>query len=235
MGGAVTERASTDARGRAAAGGVGSGSACSAGRSIRSTSGTSRSPRPPGASSGSIRCWSFRRRAAAQGRAGDGAGRGSPGDGRAGGRGRGRPGREPDRDRPAGAVVDGRHADGIAGRRGRVRPGRRPDADPLRRAFAGLPSWRDTARILGLARIAVAPRPGPRAAVAGRLAQRAAPALAAGTVILAGPQRRRLGDRHPPRVLRPAFRSSGLVAPTVARYIEVHHLYRQPSLSEEAT
>ena len=27
----------------------------------------------------------------------------------------------------------------------------------------------------------------------------------------------------------------GLVAPAVARYIEVHHLYRHPNLSEETT
>jgi nicotinate-nucleotide adenylyltransferase len=99
-------------------------------------------------------------------------------------------------------------------------------------AFAGLPAWRDTERILGLARIAVAPRPGhaPPALAALPAHLRA---LAAGTVILAGPNvdvsatdiRRRVAAGLP---------IDGLVAPTVAQYVEVHHLYRQ-NLSEEPT
>ena len=100
-------------------------------------------------------------------------------------------------------------------------------------AFAGLPDWHDTERILGLARIAVAPRPGHAPPSLDRLPSNLR-ALAAGTAILAGPNvdvsatdiRRRVAAGLP---------IDGLVAPEVARYIEVHHLYRQPNLSEETT
>jgi len=100
-------------------------------------------------------------------------------------------------------------------------------------AFARLPDWHDTERILGLARIAVAPRPGHAPPSLDALPAHLR-ALAGGTVILTGPNvdvsatdiRRRVAAGLP---------IDGLVAPAVARYIEVHHLYRQPNLSEEAT
>jgi len=100
-------------------------------------------------------------------------------------------------------------------------------------AFAGLPDWHDTERILGLARIAVAPRPGHAPPSLDSLPAHLR-ALAAGSAILDGPNvdvsatdiRRRVAAGLP---------IDGLVAPAVARYIEVHHLYRQPNLSEETT
>jgi nicotinate-nucleotide adenylyltransferase len=100
-------------------------------------------------------------------------------------------------------------------------------------AFAGLPTWHEPARLLRLARVAVAPRPGHALPSLDGL-----PAdlrdLAGSTVFLEGPNldvsatdiRRRVAAGLP---------IDGLVAPPVARYIEAHHLYRQPARSEEAT
>ena len=106
-------------------------------------------------------------------------------------------------------------------------------------AFAGLPTWHEPERILRLARVAVAPRPGHRAPSVDDV-PRELRALAVGIVILSGPNvdvsatdiRRRIAAGLP---------IDGLVAPAVARYIKEHHLYRQPGLdrgpatSEDAT
>jgi nicotinate-nucleotide adenylyltransferase len=95
-------------------------------------------------------------------------------------------------------------------------------------AFAGLPNWHDPERILRLARVAVAPRPGHRAPSADELSAELRE-LAVAIVVLDGPNidvsatdiRRRVAAGLP---------IDGLVAPAVARYIEEHHLYRQPGL-----
>jgi nicotinate-nucleotide adenylyltransferase len=100
-------------------------------------------------------------------------------------------------------------------------------------AFAGLPSWHEPERLVRLARIAVAPRPGTAAPTIEALPA-ALRREAAGITILAGPNvdvsatdiRRRIAAGLP---------IDGLVAPPVAVYIEAHHLYRQPSTSEDAT
>ena len=100
-------------------------------------------------------------------------------------------------------------------------------------AFAGLPTWHEPERLLRLARVAVAPRPGHARPSFEDLPSHLRE-LAAATVFLAGPNidvsatdiRRRVAAGHP---------IDGLVAPAVARYIEAHHLYRQPVRSEEAT
>ncbi|HET9346408.1 MAG TPA: nicotinate-nucleotide adenylyltransferase [Candidatus Limnocylindrales bacterium] len=100
-------------------------------------------------------------------------------------------------------------------------------------AFAGLATWHEPARLLRLARVAVAPRPGhPSPSL--HLLPDTLRDLAGDTVFLAGPNldisatdiRRRVAAGLP---------VDGLVAPAVARYIEAHHLYRQPARSEEAT
>jgi nicotinate-nucleotide adenylyltransferase len=100
-------------------------------------------------------------------------------------------------------------------------------------AFAGLPTWHEPDRLVRLARIAVAPRPGqapPSIEALPAELRRAA----AGITILRGPNldvssteiRRRVAEGRS---------IDGLVAPAVARYIEAHHLYRQPSDSEDPT
>jgi nicotinate-nucleotide adenylyltransferase len=100
-------------------------------------------------------------------------------------------------------------------------------------AFAGLPSWHEPARLLRLIRVAVAPRPGTAAPSLDALPADLRDA-AMGITILRGPNldvsatdiRRRVAAGLP---------IGGLVAPAVARYIEEHHLYRQPPTSEDAT
>ena len=100
-------------------------------------------------------------------------------------------------------------------------------------AFAGLPTWHSPERLFTLARIAVAPRPGHARPALEDLPD-ALRELAASTAFLEGPNvdvsatdiRRRVAAGLP---------IDGLVAPDVARYIEAHHLYRQPARSEEAT
>jgi nicotinate-nucleotide adenylyltransferase len=100
-------------------------------------------------------------------------------------------------------------------------------------AFADLPKWHEPDRLLRLARIAVAPRPGQRPPSTATLPEELRGA-ATGITILGGPNldvsstdiRRRVAEGRP---------IEGLVAPAVARYIEAHHLYRQPSDSEDPT
>jgi nicotinate-nucleotide adenylyltransferase len=100
-------------------------------------------------------------------------------------------------------------------------------------AFAGLSTWHEPERVLRAARIAVAPRPGHAPPSLDVLSPELR-AIAADTVFLTGPSmdvsateiRRRVASGLP---------IDGLVAPAVARYIEEHHLYRQPSDSEDAT
>ena len=100
-------------------------------------------------------------------------------------------------------------------------------------AFAGLATWQEPARLLRLARVAVAPRPGHARPSLDDLPHDLR-ALAVGTTFLDGPNvdvsatdiRRRVAAGLP---------IDGLVAPEVARYIEAHHLYRQPARIEEAT
>jgi nicotinate-nucleotide adenylyltransferase len=92
-------------------------------------------------------------------------------------------------------------------------------------SFADLPSWHDPARLLRLARIAVAPRPGHPAPTPGWLAQRL-PGFADRVVVLEGPHLDISASDIRARVAagRPI---DGLVPPPVAAYIEAHHLYRE--------
>jgi nicotinate-nucleotide adenylyltransferase len=100
-------------------------------------------------------------------------------------------------------------------------------------AFAGLPAWHEPERLVRLARIAVAPRPGTAAPSIDALPP-ALRSVAAGIDILGGPNLDVSATEIRRRVA--ADQSiEGLVAPAVARYIEVHHLYRQPATSEDAT
>jgi nicotinate-nucleotide adenylyltransferase len=100
-------------------------------------------------------------------------------------------------------------------------------------AFAGLRTWHEPEQLVRLARIAVAPRPGQSPPSIEALPEELRRA-AAGIAILRGPNldvssteiRRRVAE---------ARSIDGLVAPAVARYIEAHHLYRQPSDSEDTT
>lgn len=93
-------------------------------------------------------------------------------------------------------------------------------------SFADLPSWHDPARLLRLARIAVAPRPGHPAPTPGWLAQRL-PGFADRVVVLEGPHLDISASDIRARVAagRPIDQ---LVPPRVAAYIEAHHLYREP-------
>lgn len=100
-------------------------------------------------------------------------------------------------------------------------------------AFVALPTWHEPDRLLRLVRVAVAPRPGTAAPSLDSLPA-ALREHAIGISILRGPNldvsateiRRRVAAGLP---------IDGLVAPAVARYIEAHHLYRQPATSEDAT
>lgn len=100
-------------------------------------------------------------------------------------------------------------------------------------AFAGLPTWHEPARLLRIARIAVAPRPGhARPSI-----EDLPPALlrsAVGVAILDGPNVDVSGTEIRHRVAA-GLPIDGLVAPAVAMYIVEHHLYRQPSDSEDTT
>jgi len=100
-------------------------------------------------------------------------------------------------------------------------------------AFAGLPTWHDPERLLRLVRVAVAPRPGtaPPSAEALPAQLRAA---GPGITILSGPNLDVSATEIRRRVAA-GESIDGLVAPAVARYIEAHHLYRQPASSEDAT
>ena len=95
-------------------------------------------------------------------------------------------------------------------------------------SFADLPSWHDPARLLRLARIAVAPRPGHPAPTPGWLAQRL-PGFADQVVVLDGPHLDISASNIRARVAasRPIDQ---LVPPPVAAYIAAHHLYREPPL-----
>ena len=113
--------------------------------------------------------------------------------------------------------------------------GREPDMAVILSAesFAGLASWHDPERLLDLARIVVAPRPGhpapDRAAV-----ERIAPGRADRVIVIEGP----LVDVSASsiRKLAAAGRPLGdLVPPGVAQYIEAHRLYRQPDPLEESS
>ena len=100
-------------------------------------------------------------------------------------------------------------------------------------SFADLPSWHEPARLLRLARIAVAPRPGHPAPTPAWLAQRL-PGFAERIDVLEGPHldisasdiRGRIAAGRP---------IEGLVPPSVAEYIEAHHLYREPLPGKDQT
>jgi nicotinate-nucleotide adenylyltransferase len=93
-------------------------------------------------------------------------------------------------------------------------------------SFAELPSWHDPARLLRLARIAVAPRPGHPAPTPAWLAQRL-PGFGDRVIVLEGPHLDTSASDIRARVAagRPIDQ---LVPPPVAAYIEAHHLYREP-------
>ena len=100
-------------------------------------------------------------------------------------------------------------------------------------SFADLPSWHEPARLLRLARIAVAPRPGHPAPTPAWLAQRL-PGFAERVVVLEGPHLDISASDIRARVAagRPIER---LVPPPVAAYIEAHHLYREPLSRKDQT
>jgi nicotinate-nucleotide adenylyltransferase len=99
-------------------------------------------------------------------------------------------------------------------------------------SFADLPTWHNPARLLGLTRVAVAPRAGHPAPTTAWLDDRL-PGLADRIVILDGPQLEISASDIRTRVAagRPI---DGLVPPAVAAYVKAHHLYSQPR-SEEGT
>jgi nicotinate-nucleotide adenylyltransferase len=93
-------------------------------------------------------------------------------------------------------------------------------------SFADLPSWHDPARLLRLARIAVAPRTGHPAPTSAWLGQRL-PGFADRVAVLEGPHLDISASDI--RALVAAGRPiDQLVPPSVAAYIEAHHLYREP-------
>jgi nicotinate-nucleotide adenylyltransferase len=100
-------------------------------------------------------------------------------------------------------------------------------------SFADLPSWHEPARLLRLARIAVAPRPGHPPPTPTWLAQRLH-GFADRVDVLEGPHldisatdiRARVADGRS---------IQGLVPPPVAAYIEAHHLYRDPPPRKDQT
>jgi nicotinate-nucleotide adenylyltransferase len=100
-------------------------------------------------------------------------------------------------------------------------------------SFADLPSWHEPDRLLRLARIAVAPRPGHPAPMADRLDRRLA-AFADRIDVLDGPHldvsasdiRRRVAAGES---------IAGLVPAPVAAYIEAHRLYLAPSHRKDPT
>jgi nicotinate-nucleotide adenylyltransferase len=100
-------------------------------------------------------------------------------------------------------------------------------------SFADLPSWHEPARLLQLARIAVAPRPGHPPPSPAWLAQRL-PGSADRIDVLEGPHLDISASDIRARVAagRPI---DGLVPPPVADYIKAHHLYREPPLRKDQT
>jgi nicotinate-nucleotide adenylyltransferase len=90
--------------------------------------------------------------------------------------------------------------------------------------FADLPTWHEPDRLLRLARIAVAPRPGHPAPSPDRLVE-LLPGLADRVVTLTGPHLDVSASAIRARAAagRPI---DDLVPPAVASYIETHHLYR---------
>ena len=100
-------------------------------------------------------------------------------------------------------------------------------------AFAGLPTWHEPDRLLRLVRVAVAPRPGTAAPSLDALPAALRDA-AIGITILRGPNLD-VSATDIRRRVAAGFPIDGLVAPAVAAYIEAHHLYQQPSTSEDAT
>jgi nicotinate-nucleotide adenylyltransferase len=99
-------------------------------------------------------------------------------------------------------------------------------------SFAELPSWHEPARLLRLARIAVAPRPGHPAPSPAWLAQRL-PSFGDRVDVLEGPHLDISASDIRARVA--AGRSiEGLVPTPVAAYIKEHHLYREPSTRKDS-
>lgn len=100
-------------------------------------------------------------------------------------------------------------------------------------SFADLPAWHEPARLLRLARIAVAPRPGHPPPSPTWLAQRL-PGFAERVIVLEGPHLDVSASDIRSRVAagRPI---DGLVPPPVAAYIEAHHLYSEsPSRKDQS-
>ena len=100
-------------------------------------------------------------------------------------------------------------------------------------SFVDLPSWHEPARLLRLARIAVAPRPGHPAPTPSWLAQRL-PGFVDRVDVLEGPHLDISASDIRARIA--AGRSiEGLVPPPVVDYIEAHHLYRAPPPRSDRT
>ena len=98
-------------------------------------------------------------------------------------------------------------------------------------SFADLPSWHEPAKLLRLARIAVAPRTGHPPPTPAWLAQRL-PGFTDRIDVLEGPHLDVSASDIRSRVAA-GISIEGLVAPTVADYIEAHHLYREPQLRKD--
>jgi nicotinate-nucleotide adenylyltransferase len=117
---------------------------------------------------------------------------------------------------------------------GRVTDGRPTELTVILSAesFAELPSWHEPARLLRLARIAVAPRPGHPAPSPAWLAQRL-PGFADRVDVLEGPHLDISASDIRARVAM-GRSIEGLVPPPVAEYIKEHHLYREPSTRKDS-
>jgi nicotinate-nucleotide adenylyltransferase len=113
--------------------------------------------------------------------------------------------------------------------------GREPDIAVILSAesFAGLPDWHEPGRLLELARLVVAPRPGhpvPDRATIERLTRGHADRV----TVIEGP----LVDVSASSIRRLAANGQdldGVVPPGVARYIRAHRLYRQSEPEEDSS
>jgi len=100
-------------------------------------------------------------------------------------------------------------------------------------SFAGLATWHEPDRLLGLARIAVAPRAGHPAPDLTAFAE-AFPGRADRVVVIPGPEVDVSASDIRRRVAR-GDSIEGLVPPGVIGVIDAHRLYRQPQLMEDAS
>jgi len=113
--------------------------------------------------------------------------------------------------------------------------GRKPDISVILSAesFAGFADWHEPDRLLDLARIVVAPRPGHPAPDSASIERRTG-GRADRVTVIDGP----LVDVSASSIRRLASAGQdldGLIPPGVARYIRAHRLYRQPEPEEDSS